>query len=243
MYGFPPIAAAMGAAFTVVMTLTGAFTPLFGDAAAAVAVVSLTVLVRVALLPLGYAQVRGEKARARLAPKLRKLQRRHGRNRERLVAEQQGLYAAEGVSPLAGCLPMLAQVPVFAALYGVFAGVAAAGAPNTLLTHTLGGVPLGATLTGSLAAGTGPHMLVFATLLGVLAGIAWLSRRLLALPALAASAETGAPALPGAGVLSYLSFGAVVVAAFVPLAAGLYLATTTAWTVVERTALRRLVTG
>jgi hypothetical protein len=78
---------------------------------------------------------------------------------------------------------------------------------------------------------------------GVIAAIAWLSRRLLALPALAASAEAGAPALPGARLMAYLPFGTVVVAAFVPLAAGLYLATTTAWTVAERTALRQFITG
>ncbi|RNL84394.1 membrane protein insertase YidC [Halostreptopolyspora alba] len=243
MYSFPPIAAAIGAAFTVVMTLTDTLSPVLGGAAAAVAVVGLTVAVRLVLLPLSVAQVRGEKARTRLLPKLRELQREHGKNRERLLREQRRLYAAEGVSPLAGCLPALAQIPVFVTLYGLFVSATIADAPNALLTHTLGGVPLGATLTESLASGVGVEALVFGALLAVIAATAWLSRRFLMLPALAANSGEGGPAVPGFRLVTLLPFGTVVVASFVPLAAGVYLATTTAWTVAERLALRQLIAG
>lgn len=243
MYTFPPIAAAIGAAFTAVMTLTDALSPLLGGAAAAVAVVGLTIAVRLVLLPLSVAQVRGEKARSRLLPKMRELQHKHGKDRERLLREQQRLYATEGVSPLAGCLPTLAQIPVFVTLYGVFVSATISGAPNALLTHTLGGVPLGATLTESLASGVGAHALVFGGLLAVIAVTAWLSRRFLMLPALAANSGGGAPAVPGSRLMTLLPFGTVLVASFVPLAAGVYLATTTAWTVAERLALRQLIAG
>lgn len=50
--------------------------------------------------------------------------------------------------------------------------------------------------------------------------------------------QTVDPAAPGASVLPYLSFGTVLFAAFVPLSAGLYLLTTTGWTLVERALLR-----
>ncbi|MBB4934210.1 YidC/Oxa1 family membrane protein insertase [Lipingzhangella halophila] len=242
MYSFPPIAAAIGAAFTVVMTLTDVFSPVLGGTAAAAAIVVLTIIVRMALLPLSVAQVRGEKARMRLQPKMRELQRKHAKNRERLAREQQRLFADEGVSPLAGCLPMLAQTPVFITLYGLFISATIAGAPNALLTHTLGGVSLGATLTETLSAGLGADALVFVALLTLVAGTAWASRRFLTLPALAGSSGD-APAVPGAKLMSFLPYGTVAVASFVPLAAGVYLATTTAWTVAERLALRQLVTG
>ncbi len=248
MYTFAPIAAAIGAAFTIVMALTSAYTPFLGGAAAAVAVVSLTVIVRVALLPLSVAQVRGEKARTRLRPKLLELQRKHPTDRERLLREQQQLFASEGVSPLAGCLPTLAQAPVFIILYGLFVSVTIQGSPNALLTHTLGGVPLGATLSGTLAGGAGTgagvDVWVFATLLAVLAAAAWATRRFLTLPALDGGNSENAPGSPpGARLLSFLPYGTVAIACVVPLAAGLYLATSTAWTVAERLALRQFLVG
>ncbi|WP_017596230.1 YidC/Oxa1 family membrane protein insertase [Nocardiopsis potens] len=246
MYSFGPIAAAIALASTVVTALTGALTPIFGGAAAAAAVVALTVLVRLALLPLSRAAVRGEKQRARLAPRIRELHAKHGKNPRRLAEEQQRLFQREGTSPLAGCLPMLAQTPVFIVLYGLFAGFGAGGAESGLLGHELGGAPLGSTLSDALS--TGPvAVAVFAVLMLVAAGAAWATRRFLTLPAMrenAAAAEAAggaAPALPGAGLIGYLPFMTVAAVAFVPLAAGLYLAVSGTWTVAERLVLRRVV--
>ncbi|MBV2365149.1 YidC/Oxa1 family membrane protein insertase [Streptomonospora nanhaiensis] len=241
MYAFPPIAAAVELTHTAVAGLAVLLAPVAGAAAAAAAVVCLTALVRIALLPLSVAQVRAEQTRARLAPRLRELQREHADDPQRLLTAQRELYAAEGSSPLAGCLPTLAQLPVFAVLYGVFIG---AGGGGDLLGATLGGAPLGSGLGDALASGEPARMLVFAVLLAVLAATAWASRRFLTLPAMARAAEDGDPDAPATRVMaamSYLSYTTVVFAAFVPLAAGLYLAATTAWTVAERLVLRRLV--
>jgi len=72
----------------------------------------------------------------------------------------------------------------------------------------------------------------------LLTGIGWLSFRMA--PRLAAPATSAAPAERAPAVLARLApFITVAVAAFVPLAAGLYLLTTTAWTLGERTILRR----
>ncbi|GAA4938525.1 YidC/Oxa1 family membrane protein insertase [Streptomonospora halophila] len=243
MYTLPPIAAAVGVAYTAVTALTGVLSPVAGPAAAALAVIALTGLVRLALMPLSVSQVRAEKTRARLAPRMRELQRRHRKDPQRLVTEQRKAYADEGASPLAGCLPALAQLPVFAVLYGVFVSPAAGGGGNELLGHTLGGVPLGSALGDVIAGGAGSGWAVFAVLLGVVAAAAWASRRWLTLPAMDAAAESGSPTLPGARMMSFLPFATVAAAAFVPLAAGLYLATTTVWTVAERLVLRRLVSG
>ena len=228
MYSFPPIAAAIEALYTVVTSLTSLLTPALGATSAAIAIVLLTFMVRVFLLPLGYAQARGEHSRARLAPKLRELQRRHRHNPERLNREMNALYAEQGASPLAGCLPTLAQAPIFSVLYGLFLVREVGGHANALLTDVLAGVPLGA----HLASTGGPGLLVYVGLLSLLAVVAWLGRRL--------SPPFDSDA-PGATVVRFLPYGTIVVAAFVPLAAGLYLLASTAWTAAERAVFRRLI--
>ena len=228
MYSFPPLAAAIGVLYTAVSSLTTAFTPLLGAASAAAAIVALTMIVRTILLPLGFAQVRGELARLALAPKLREVQRKHGNNPARLRREIAALYQREGTSPLVGCLPALAQAPVFMVLYGVFLTSEIGGQANVLLTSTLGWVPLGARVLDA----AGADLLVFAALFALLIGVAALTRWLTPAP----PADT-----LGGGLIRMLPFGTVFVAAIVPLAAGLYLLTTTAWTVTERTVLRRVL--
>ncbi|MFI6575587.1 membrane protein insertase YidC [Nocardiopsis sp. NPDC050513] len=231
MYGFGPIAAAVSLLSAVLAALTAFLAPLVGGLAAGAAVVTLTILVRLLLLPLGVAQVRAEKARARLAPQLAELTATYRDDPARLVDEQRRVFAEAGTSPLAGCLPSLAQAPVLLCVYGVFTGAAVADEP--LLAHTFLGVELGATL-GASADGFQAAP-VFAVLLALLALVAWASRRYLVLPAL------GAAPSPMAGAVSWIGFTTVVFAAFVPLAAGLYLLTTTAWTLGERLLLRRLL--
>ncbi|MBB6118383.1 membrane protein insertase YidC [Nocardiopsis algeriensis] len=235
MYSFWPVSAAMSLLTAVLTALTDALTPVAGGTAAALAVVALTVAVRLLLLPLGVAQVRAEKARARIAPRLAEAAARYRNTPEKLAAEQMKVYSEAGTSPLAGCLPSLAQIPVVIALYGVFIG--AGEAPTPLLEHALAGVELGA--TAAAAGGAGAP--VFVPLLALLAAVAWASRRYVLLPA---SAANPAPAPEQAGILrvmSYMPYTTVLFAAFVPLAAGLYLLASTAWTVGERVLLRRVV--
>jgi YidC/Oxa1 family membrane protein insertase len=228
MYSFPPIAAAIEALYTVVTSLTSLLTPALGATSAAIAIVLLTFMVRVFLLPLGYAQARSEHSRARLAPRLRELQRRYRHDPERLRREMNALYAELGGSPLAGCLPALAQAPIFSVLYGLFLVREVGGHANALLAHVLAGVPLGAHLTST----GGPGLLVFAGLFSLLAVVAWFARRLNT----PFDSDT-----PGATVVRFLPFATILVAAFVPLAAGLYLLASTAWTAAERAVFRRLI--
>lgn len=241
LYAFPPIAAILEAAFSFLMWLARLLEPLTGSAAAAASVVLLTLLVRAALIPTGIAQAKAEQTRSRLAPKLRELQRRHRRDRERLQRETMKLYADEKASPLAGCLPMLAQAPVVAVVYTLFLHAEIAGHANTLLAEQLAGVSLGTSLVGAVAAGTATAATwaVFAVVIGVIITVAELTRRAFR-PTIDASAD--ASPLAGAGmarVAGVLQFTTAVFAVFVPLAAGLYLAVTVAWTLVQRLVLRR----
>lgn len=225
MYSFPPLAAAIGVLHTVVTALAAVLAPLLGPASAAGAIVLLTIGVRIALLPLAWRQALAERNRLRIAPRVRDLQRRHRRNPDRLRRELAALHAREGVSPVAGILPTLGQAPVFLALYGLFLTPEVGGQANLLMTHTLAGTPLDSRLLDA----AGSEIVVFAVLLGLLALVALVARRLM--PAADA---------PGAALVRVLPFGTVLVAAFVPIAAGLYLLTSTSWTVTERSTLRRL---
>ncbi len=230
MYSFPPVAAAIGVLYSIVTGLAAAFTPLLGPASTVAAIIAFTVLVRIVLIPLGIVQARGEHTRARLLPKIQDLQRRYRANRERLQRELVEMYRREGTSPLAGCLPALAQAPVFVVLYGLFLTPTVAGRPNQLLAGTLAGIPLDTRLA---EVGLSAGLPVFAGLLALLALVAYVTRR--TMPALPNPTAT-----PAARFVRLLPFGTVLVAAVVPLAAGVYLLATTAWTAAERPLLRRL---
>jgi YidC/Oxa1 family membrane protein insertase len=52
-----------------------------------------------------------------LAPKIKELQKKHGKDRQRLSQEQMALYSANRVNPMSGCLPILLQIPIFLGLY------------------------------------------------------------------------------------------------------------------------------
>ncbi|KQO47463.1 MULTISPECIES: membrane protein insertase YidC [unclassified Frigoribacterium] len=240
---FPPIAVVLGGLQSLVTTLGVLVEPVAGASAAAVGVVLLTLLVRLVLVPVGVSQVRAEIARRRLAPAIADLTRRITDPEARSKALM-ALYASEKVSPLAGCLPTLAQAPVLTAVYSLFAHSGIAGHANTLLTHTLGGAALGANLFVTLGTGLAA-VWPYLVLLVLLAIVVELSRRATLRftgPATVATAGPGQEALPGmAGVLRWLPFVSVLFAAFAPLAAALYLVTSAAWTLGERAVLRRVL--
>ncbi|HWN70847.1 MAG TPA: membrane protein insertase YidC, partial [Haliangium sp.] len=82
-----------------------------------VAIVLLTVVVKLVTLPWTTKSMRSMKQMAKLRPKIEALQKKHADNRERQQVEMMNLYKAHGVNPLAGCLPMLLQMPIWFALY------------------------------------------------------------------------------------------------------------------------------
>jgi len=246
----------VAAAYHVVSASASILTPLLGGLAAAAAIVLVTIAVRLLLMPLSYRAMRGMDAQARVAPKVQALQRKHAGHPDRLQRELAALYQAEGTSMFAGCLPLLAQWPVLSVLTLLFRSPTIGGSANSLLTHDLFGAPLG----GHWLGGAGPlsaQGAVFAGLFLLLAGVGWLSARMaprLGTPGLAAAAAkpdrpAQAPGRAGtspgraswisAGLARLMPYATMVLAVFLPLAAGLYLLTTTAWTLGERILLRR----
>lgn len=241
---FPPIAALLDGAHVALMGLAGLLEPLIGVSSAAAAVVLVTLLVRTALIPVGVSQAKAERTRARLAPQLAELRRRHRADPERLQREMMALYAAEGTSPFAGCLPLLIQAPIVGMISALFILPTIAGHPNGLLEQTLLGVPLGSSLAGSIMSGalTPGSLIVSGAVVGAIALVGEVTRRVfrrqLASPGDAAVASP--LALPAAQrLLGVLQFITAVIAVFVPLAAALYLLVTVAWTLGQRVVLRR----
>ena len=255
LFGVP-----VDAAYHVVTAISAVLTPLAGGLAVAAAIIVFTVAVRLMVLPFSYYAMRGQITQARIAPQAQALRQRYAKQPERLTRELAALYRDNGTGMFAGCLPLLLQWPFLSVMYLLFRSTSIGGAPNALLAHYLFGARLGShwlSGAGALSA----QGAVFAALFLLLAAIGWLAGR--ALRRLIPAAETvpgataltgrkhptaGAPGAAGAQpagvpswVTSLLPYLTAVFAAFLPLAAGLYLLTTTAWTLLERSLLRRVL--
>lgn len=83
------------------------------------AIILLTLLIRFALWPLTAAQLKSTQKMAALKPHLDRIKVEHGHDKVRHQEEVTKLYKEHDVNPLAGCLPLLLQIPVFIGLYQV----------------------------------------------------------------------------------------------------------------------------
>lgn len=223
------------AAYHVVFALASALAPLPGGLSAAAAIVLFTLGVRLLLVPVSYRAMKGMDAQSRIAPQVQALRKRHAGQPEALKRALAALYRAEGTSAFAGCLPILVQWPFFSVMYLVFRSPVIGGARNALLAHDLFGAPLGShwlSAAGPLSA----HGAVFAGVFVLLACLGWLGARLTRRTSAPGVGAAGAAPTALANAVPYLT---VALAAFLPLASGLYLATTSAWTLAERAILRR----
>ena len=84
-----------------------------------VAIICLTIIVRALMFPIAQRQFKSMAAMRVVQPKMKALQERHKDDKPRLQQEMLKLYQEEKVNPLAGCLPILLQIPIFYALYKV----------------------------------------------------------------------------------------------------------------------------
>ncbi len=83
----------------------------------ALALVVLTVVLRLITQPFMASQLKTSKKMTELQPRLKELEKKYANDKERLAQEQMKLYREQGINPLGGCLPMLAQFPIWIALY------------------------------------------------------------------------------------------------------------------------------
>ncbi len=128
-----------------------------GGAAWALSIIGLTLIIRAALIPLFVKQIKSSRNMQLIQPKVKELQKKYGHDREKLAAETMSLYRESGTNPFASCLPILLQMPIFFALFGVLNN-ASDGNPKGVLTRSeardfgnseLFNVPLSGTLFGA----------------------------------------------------------------------------------------------
>jgi YidC/Oxa1 family membrane protein insertase len=106
----------------LIMRLHALFSPLFGPASGVtwvLVIVALVVLMRLILLPLFIKQMHSQRKMIALAPELQALRKRYKNDKQKLQEEMMKLYKEHGANPLSGCLPLVAQLPIWFALLNV----------------------------------------------------------------------------------------------------------------------------
>jgi YidC/Oxa1 family membrane protein insertase len=118
--------------------------PVLGSQSYWFSIVLLTISVRILLIPLTVKQVRSTRVMSELAPEMKKLQAKYKNDRQKLNEEMMALYKERGFNPMAGCWPLLAQMPFFFALYQVIiaGNLGFDNEPNILREQTFFGVAL-----------------------------------------------------------------------------------------------------
>src|SRR5215469_8796008 len=104
---------------------------LFGDFG--LSIIVLTLIIRLCLIPLTMKQLRSTKATQAIQPLMADVRKKYANDQRAQYAAMQALYKEYNISPLAGCLPLLIQLPI---LYGLY------GAMRTVLTPSTGHVTL-----------------------------------------------------------------------------------------------------
>jgi YidC/Oxa1 family membrane protein insertase len=125
------------------------------------AIILLTLLTRVIMLPLSIKQTRSMREMQRVQPEVKKIQAKYKGDKQKMNQEMMALYKEHGVNPFGGCLPLLMQFPVLIALFRVLrnplaymgAGTALYSAlkVNTLAVHQFLGIRLDCTAQITLA--------------------------------------------------------------------------------------------
>lgn len=182
-----------------------------------------------------------------MQPQIAELRKKHAKNPEKLQKAMLELHTKEKVSPLSGCLPSLCQLPAFFLLYHLFSNRTIGGEANALLTHRLFAAPLGDRWHDALGDGGvfGAQGLVYVGLFVIVTGVAAFNfrrmKRMMAagaagMPAVSDEQVPGMAASMGAvsKFMPFMSFFTLVSVAVVPLAAALYVVTSTTWSAVER---------
>ncbi|MFQ5611274.1 MAG: membrane protein insertase YidC [Anaerolineae bacterium] len=91
------------------------------------AIILFTVIVRLVTFPLNMQQMRSSLAMQELQPRIKELQKKYAKDKEKLNQETMKLYQEAGVNPLGGCLPMVVQMPIWFALYRALFSLAEQG--------------------------------------------------------------------------------------------------------------------
>jgi len=129
----------------VIVGIHNLLTPLFGKDSGvtwSLSIVGLVVLIRIILIPLFVKQIKSQRALTALQPQMKAIQNKYKDDRQKQSEEMMKLYKEHKTNPLASCFPILAQAPIFFALFTVLNGIAAktdAGVPAPIARGFLKG--------------------------------------------------------------------------------------------------------
>lgn len=87
-----------------------------------IAIIILTIVIKVLLLPFALKQIKSMKGMQKIQPKVAALQKKYKNDRAKLSIEMQKLYREHNISPLAGCLPLLIQMPFLVSIFYALQG-------------------------------------------------------------------------------------------------------------------------
>ncbi|MEI8260041.1 MAG: membrane protein insertase YidC [Actinomycetes bacterium] len=90
----------------------------------ALSIVGLVIVIRIVLIPLFVRQIRAQRNLQLIQPQIKEIQKKYAGDREKQSQEMMKLYKDSGTNPLASCLPIILQAPVFFALFGVLQSIA-----------------------------------------------------------------------------------------------------------------------
>lgn len=113
-------------------------------------IIALTIVVRAVLIPLTYRQIKGMRAMQALQPQIKQIQEKYKNDRQRMQQETMRFFQENKVNPLASCLPLILQLPIFFALFQLLKGdsferdVTAGGEPGWFFINSVIEKPQGA---------------------------------------------------------------------------------------------------
>ncbi len=127
-----------------------------------IGIISLVILIRIILIPLFVKQIKSQRALTALQPHMKAIQKKYKDDRQKQSEEMMKLYKEHKTNPLASCFPILAQAPIFFALFTVLNGISQNKAHGLLKGEYLisaqnasfFGAPLSGTFLGSSDGGT-----------------------------------------------------------------------------------------
>ena len=129
----------------VIVSIHNLLTPIFGTDSGvswSLAIIGLVIIIRIILIPLFVKQIKSQRALTALQPHMKDIQKKYKDDRQKQSEEMMKLYKEHKTNPLASCFPILAQAPIFFALFTVLNGIAAktdAGVPAPIARGFLKG--------------------------------------------------------------------------------------------------------
>ena len=110
----------------VIINIHNLLSPIFGSASGvtwSLSIIGLVIIIRIILIPLFVKQIKSQRALTALQPQMKAIQTKYKDDRQKQSEEMMKLYKEHKTNPLASCFPILAQAPIFFALFTVLNGI------------------------------------------------------------------------------------------------------------------------